>query len=515
MSRMLNAPAFLPASLVSALLCPATVFAAPPALPSYSVAAHHALPDSPVVDDRPLMATGSSTALGQPASCTLIVDAAGRFKWSITGRLAVARSWDGEHGWLQEFHDLPRPAHLGEREDAILLGQFLSGAWMSSGMLALTPNAQDPAQFDFHFKDGRSTGSLTTDPSTGRLTRAVWKVGADEGVLAVTQWIEVGQRAIPSAFSLTAAGSTTTVSLDHAEVLAESRIDASTFALLPDPDSSSSFAPDVPAQLEVKRAATGHLLVQPLVNGRNLGWFIFDSGAGITVLDQAAAADLSLETFGGVSARGSGGAVESPFVQPDTIALGALTLTKPIAITLDFSAIGAALGEHVAGVIGFDVLQRSIAEIDMSKARIALHDPARFDSSALHWSDMMLYGRRPHLNATYEGHPGVFTLDTGAGSIGVLLYAPAVQRGRLLEGRELTDSMTGGVGGFKAAKSGLLSTLDIAGLHLESVPTIFSLEAAGATTDEFVAGAVGGQVLGDRVLFLDYGRERLALVAPR
>lgn len=312
MSRALNPPALLPASLVSLLLCPAAVFPAPLAPPSFAVAAQLSLPAVLLTDERPLMATGSATALGQPASCTLIVDAAGRFKWSISRRLPLARSWDGQRGWLQEFHDLPRPAHFGEREDAILLGQFFSGAWQSSGLLKVTPRADDPSQFDFQFKDGRSSGSLTTDPSTGRLTRASWKVGAEEGVLDITRWTEVGLRAIPTAFALTAAGSTTSVSLDHAEVLAESRIEASPFALTPNLDSSSSFASDLPAQIEVKRAATGHLLVQPLVNGKNLGWFIFDSGAGITVLDQAAATDLALETFGGVSAHGSGGAVESP-----------------------------------------------------------------------------------------------------------------------------------------------------------------------------------------------------------
>ena len=37
---------------------------------------------------------------------------------------------------------------------------------------------------------------------------------------------------------------------------------------------------DIPAELEVKLTYTGHLLVHPLIDGQDVGWFVFDTGAG-------------------------------------------------------------------------------------------------------------------------------------------------------------------------------------------------------------------------------------------
>src|SRR5215470_7433707 len=46
----------------------------------------------------------------------------------------------------------------------------------------------------------------------------------------------------------------------------------------------ATFDPKAPAKLEVKRVKTGHLLVRPVINGHEAGWFIFDTGAGICVV---------------------------------------------------------------------------------------------------------------------------------------------------------------------------------------------------------------------------------------
>ena len=46
---------------------------------------------------------------------------------------------------------------------------------------------------------------------------------------------------------------------------------------------------ETPAALETKRAASGHVMVRPLIDGKDHGWFIFDTGAGINVLDSSTA----------------------------------------------------------------------------------------------------------------------------------------------------------------------------------------------------------------------------------
>src|SRR5262249_12869774 len=45
------------------------------------------------------------------------------------------------------------------------------------------------------------------------------------------------------------------------------------------------FDPTAPPGVAVQRARTGHVLVRPKVDGLDLGWFIFDTGAAGTILD--------------------------------------------------------------------------------------------------------------------------------------------------------------------------------------------------------------------------------------
>ena len=56
----------------------------------------------------------------------------------------------------------------------------------------------------------------------------------------------------------------------------------------------TAMSPDI----AVKRAMTGHILVRPKVDGQEIGWFIFDTGAAATMIDAAAAEKLKLEAAG-------------------------------------------------------------------------------------------------------------------------------------------------------------------------------------------------------------------------
>lgn len=472
--------------------------------------------DRPDQEDEIILVSGTVEAFGLGAPCSLAFDASGRYRWSIAGRIPVERGWNGSRGWLREFNDLPRTTHLGEFEDTFIIGQFLSGAWRQSGALLLGAQGAgtDGDASEFSLKDGTASGKYEVDARTGRLVRAAWRVGGEDRTLIISQWGEAGGRSAPTAFTFTDGGQTTAVTMDHVSVLTGKPAADAVFDPRVDVDHVSTFDARSPASLEVIRAKTGHLLVRPRIDGEEMGWFIFDSGAGITVIDSAASGRLGLPEFGSIEARGGIGSVQTGFCSPQSVALGGLTLRDPILLSLDLAPIAAAMGEEIEGVIGFDILQRSVAVVDMERAAISLHDPKSFDDTGVVWQEMMLYGRRPHLTGRFEDHEGVFTLDTGAGGLSVQFYAPAVARLGLLDGREVTETMTGGVGGFRKASAGSIAEFSIAGREFADLPAIFGLEAGGASSDEFVVGLVGGKVMEGCTLTLDYGRERLALT-PR
>src|SRR5262249_2293011 len=154
----------------------------------------------------------------------------------------------------------------------------------------------------------------------------------------------------------------------------------------------ATFDATASGKLEVHKAPTGHLLVNPKIAGRDLGAFIFDTGAGSTVIDPAIAKTAGFEQFGSVPVVGGGGPTDGSFYEPDSISLGPVTLDKPILVGSDLSFLKPFMGETIAGVIGFDFLSRCVVEIDLAEGHITLHDPSKYTLANGQWTDLVLYG---------------------------------------------------------------------------------------------------------------------------
>jgi hypothetical protein len=275
---------------------------------------------------------------------------------------------------------------------------------------------------------------------------------------------------------------------------------------------AATFDADGPAELEVKKARTGHLLVRPRINGHAPGWFIFDTGAGVCVVERTTVESLGLTPNGEIAATGAGGGAKAPMYRADELRLGSLRLADHPLMGTDLTFLETHLGEKVRGVIGYGVFSRCVATVDLAKPSIALHDPAKYTLPRGAWTPLDLSGRVPVLTATFEGHSGRFMLDTGDHAH-ISFNEPAVRKWNLLAGRELTDGKLGGVGGFVASKTGKIARLELGGLTLEDVPASFALEAKGTHAQTERAGKIGAGVLERFVLVVDYGQERIGLLA--
>ncbi|MDX2131798.1 MAG: retropepsin-like aspartic protease [Planctomycetota bacterium] len=280
-----------------------------------------------------------------------------------------------------------------------------------------------------------------------------------------------------------------------------------------------AFDPSAPSALEVKRTPTGHLLVRPMVNGRAPGWFIFDTGAGVCVIAKSVAESLDLRRAGQVDAVGVGGdANASPVFRASTIALGPVTLTDHPVMLADLAFLKQHLGDEIAGVIGYGLLSRCVAEIDIGAPRIALHAPDAFelasragDAPPPAWTDLVLNDRVPAVRARFEGREGLFRLDTGANSA-VTFHQPAVEKWSLLDGREVTDARLGGVGGFVAAKRGRVAWFELGGVRTENVDAMFAVEAKGTFANATKDGNIGADLLRRFTIVTDYTNRRIAFI---
>lgn len=276
-----------------------------------------------------------------------------------------------------------------------------------------------------------------------------------------------------------------------------------------------SISGQTPSELKVKRARTGHLLVAPKINGQDAGWFIFDTGAGMSCADTRLVERLNLADAGEASAKGEGGTVDTRLRAIKSLTLGPVLIEDSAVVELDLRPIAMAMVEQIDGVIGYECFQAGIYEVDLLEGKITVHDPATYKLPAgQSWQPITFIGRRPHITAQIEENPpGIFLLDLGANNAATI-SAPTVEKLKLLDGRDTSASMSGGVGGIHAARKGALKTMTLCGQKVENVPAIFTQSEKGALSEGDLQGSIGVGLLKQFHVIIDYGNQRIALL-PR
>lgn len=458
---------------------------------------------------------GTGQLAGNTITFTILVEPSGRYLQSIDGPIPIASAFDGQIAWSRDLGGEIRTLELGDREQARLTGIILSGRWLADDAplsLWLDPSAttDTTVQLNFTSDDGIETGRVVIDRGSWLPTTWTFSGSTSPQTLDLIGTVSHAGITFPARM---ARGSS-----NGGEVTLEvtSAGDAPTFIRSPyerpgRPD-DTRFDPSIPPVLDVKKAPTGHLLVHPTLNGKDVGWFIFDTGAGANVLTTRVADELGLPAIGEIPAVGVGGAITSRIVRADSLVLGPMTQLTPMAVVMDLSFLDQHMGTPIAGIVGYGVLSRAVLDIDMVTPALALYDAAHPDPSITGWQKLYIYERVPCVEARFEGHDGIFKLDTGAGRSTVAFHVPAVEKLKLLENRATTPTMQGGVGGMVPAKAGKVATFEIAGQKLENITATFATEAKGAYADAYTAGNLGGGLLTDFRLIMDYQNGRIAYI---
>src|SRR4029077_10918602 len=113
------------------------------------------------------------------------------------------------------------------------------------------------------------------------------------------------------------------------------------------------------------------------------------------------------------------------------------------------------------------------------------------------------------VEAEFEGHKGIFKLDTGAAGSTVAIHAPTVEKFKLLEGRETQDTLAGGVGGNVTAKKGKLKYFELGGHRSNDVEATFATVNKGAFNSSDTLGNIGGDLLKPFKMVFDYQNKRI------
>jgi len=230
-----------------------------------------------------------------------------------------------------------------------------------------------------------------------------------------------------------------------------------------------------------------------------------DSGASATVLDAAFARRLHLPLHGRVRARGVSGRV--PGVRLSHVDLEAANLSfehRRVAV-MDLSTISAAVQRPVQVILGRDVFDEAVVEIDFQTQTMAFLPRDTFQPAAAAPVPLSRSGDLRSLPMVIAGAPTEAILDLGNAG-GLLIDRDFADSRGLLAGRRVSTQLSVGADGAQEGALVSLDGVEVGGLSLDGVPTVAAAELAS-----HAPANVGLAVLSRFHLTIDFAGDRIWL----
>jgi hypothetical protein len=285
------------------------------------------------------------------------------------------------------------------------------------------------------------------------------------------------------------------------------------------PTGDTTFDNNRPAELRMGQGARfpdgskGHpTYVRPLIDGQDVGWFHFDTGADNMMIDTRIADELKMPIIAESKVVAADGNARTVTVRKGkTFQLGRVTIRDPIFIAGDLSQMNAPPGEKRAGFCGYPLLARVIVEVSQGGKAIALYDPATYRLSKGKWQDLSIIDYTPAIAASLEGNrKGLFMLDTGKSGT-VDINSKFSKEQKLLAGRQTVEETVSSSGGDFQNMLGSLEWFDLAGYRFKNPKVSFRVAGVGYEADG-VTGVVGREFMKPFTIVFNYPERRVAFV---
>lgn len=420
--------------------------------------------------------------------------------------------YDGKVVWVKNHNGESELLELNERRESLLWGTLISGIWIdkSSGMaytLARDLPLPDEFLLEFTHEPSKVTGIISIDKKS--LLPRKCKFASFKGAYVIITWKEtLNYEGMKWPRKIETAINDTKLHYEWDSATAAPKTIENPFRPRISPPTNVSFDSSKDAPLEVMKSKSGELLVRPLINGQDVGWFLLSGGFGGNVLHEQTAKKMKLETYCDEEARVLGRSVKANWSRLKTISLGRMTLQSPLVYTLDLPAD---LNFPLAGIIGEGTFRCSVIELDPVTSQIALFDPATYEQERGKKKWHTLYvSKGLGVEAELEGHKGVFRLDIGSPKNWVDIHSPAVKKLKLLEGREVKDTYVSA--GKEIVKKGKLKYFEIGGHRHDDVEASFATSETGVSSDHDYSGSIGYELLKPFLIVVDCQNRRIAFV---
>ncbi|HVP07764.1 MAG TPA: aspartyl protease family protein [Candidatus Acidoferrum sp.] len=253
-----------------------------------------------------------------------------------------------------------------------------------------------------------------------------------------------------------------------------------------------------------------HIFIPVNVNGKERLW-VFDTGAEMSVIDSAFAAQLGIKAEGNIVGRGAGGTVGLSFAKMPPYSLQGIQFDGQTVAVIDVQKIFNPLELDVVGILGYDFISRFVVKVDYANCLMSFYDPATFKyTGSGKVVEAPLNGRVFAVPASVDGkYSGKWRLDIGA--TGCDFHYPFAAKNGLLACKGVENLAFGASGGF-ITRIVQFHSMQFCGYAIpKPLIGIPQDSAAGAFADVEMIGNIGNDVLRRFIIYLDFGRQQLIL----
>ncbi|HEX3367693.1 aspartyl protease family protein [Phenylobacterium sp.] len=228
-----------------------------------------------------------------------------------------------------------------------------------------------------------------------------------------------------------------------------------------------------------------------------------DSGAGASVLDAAFARQLGVTLGGGIQAHGVAGGVAGVHRACVDLQAGDLTMSGRRVAVIDLSAVARIVPRPVQVLLGRDVFDQAVVDIDFQACKLSLIPRAGFVPPPGRPVSLRPSGDLRSLPIAIDGVATEAILDLGNAG-GLLLDRDFAEAHHLLVGHRLSTELAVGADGPRESAQACLDRVQVGGLSFDGVPTVVTV---GLTTR--APANIGVQLLSRFRLTIDFAGDRM------
>lgn len=258
-----------------------------------------------------------------------------------------------------------------------------------------------------------------------------------------------------------------------------------------------------------------HIFIQLKVDGSEPLDFIFDTGAGITVIDIEAAKNLNLDLSHKEKVAGAQGYVQGAKIKHNKIEMGTIKLESNLVLeAFDLTHLAISIGRKIDGIIGYGLLHHHAARLNYDDMQLEVYDFGNFPKKGKKVA-FKSHNSIPVIEASgilNDGQSigGTYYLNTGAGTSLDFNTPFAEQKDIIAKTGNHYSYLVKGVGNVETKHyEGRMQSLNLGFYEFTDLPIGISQVKSGLQADKKVSGIIGNKILSRFNIVFDYKNHNL------